>query len=75
MNINKVVLYIYGAFLSEHQRTIPQVCLRDASAQTASMRRPDETAIADAARARTGGADIRAEGSREGRRGEKAQGG
>jgi hypothetical protein len=25
MNINKVVLYIYGAFLSEHQRTIPQV--------------------------------------------------
>ena len=46
-----------------------------ASAQTARMRRPDETAIADAARARTGGADIRAEGSREGRRGEQAQGG
>jgi hypothetical protein len=49
-----------------------------ASAQTARMRRPDETAIADAARARTGGADIRAEGSLEGRTGEtgeKAQGG
>ena len=49
-----------------------------ASAQTVSMRRPDETAIADAARARTGGADIRAEGSLEGRTGEtgeKAQGG